>query len=283
MAAALFTTLLAVFLAAFVNRNGDDGDGLDGHIHTASLHTCNLVDHIEAFNDFAEHGVFAIQERCATHGLVGLTLTGTKYLAHTAFIHIQGLVVVHLALHDVELRATGGLLGVHLVALTGSGKNAFLVEVVALELGGDGVTRVEAAILVLTTLDHELVDDAMERRAVVPAFVHQLDEIVAMQRRVVIKLGFYGSHARLDDDDGFLFFGCLCLAGQADQNQSCDNQFLHISRDLKFKNSSKLSIVNFQLFIYNGISNFQPHLLAFVGVRTVDDQATGVIGCAIDT
>ena len=99
MAAAFLTA----FLASFFNRNGNDGDRLDGHIHAACLHSSNLVDNIQTFGHLAEHGVVAIEMRRTTHGLVGLTLSGREHLAHAAFKHVQSLVVVHLALHNVEL------------------------------------------------------------------------------------------------------------------------------------------------------------------------------------
>ena len=159
--------------------------------------------------------------RRATYGLVGLTLTGVEHLAHAALKHIQGPFVIHLALHNVKLRATGGLLGVHLVRFAGSSQSAFFVEVIVLDFGRDGISWVEATVGILSTLDHEVLDDTVERRSIVPSFVDQLDKVVAMLRRVVIKFGFNRTHVRLDDDDGFLFCCFLSLASQSDQNQSC--------------------------------------------------------------
>ena len=76
MAAALFTAFLAVFLAAFFNRNGNDSHRLNGHVHAAGLHGSNLVDNIQAFDHFTENGIVTIKMRRATNGLVGLTLFG---------------------------------------------------------------------------------------------------------------------------------------------------------------------------------------------------------------
>ena len=53
-------------------------------------------------------------------------------------------------------------MGVHLVALTRSAEGSFLVEVVVLDFGGDSITWVDTTVLVLSTLDHEVLDDAME-------------------------------------------------------------------------------------------------------------------------
>ena len=214
-------------VAIFLYRNGNDCDRFDGHISAAGLDGSNLVDHLKAFDNLAKHRVVTVQMRGATHSLVSLTLAGAEHLAHTALKHVQSAVVIHLALHDVELRATGSLLGIHLVRLASSSQGAFLVEVVVLELGRDPITWVEATVLVLSALDHEILDDAVERRAVVPAFVHQLDEVVTMLGRVVIQFGLNSAHAGLDDNDGFFLCSLLCLAGQTDQYQCCDNQFFH--------------------------------------------------------
>ena len=85
------------------NRDGDDGDRLDWDIIATCLHSGNLVDHIKAFYDFAKHRVFSIKVRCASYGLIGLALTGREHLAHAALKHVQSPVIIHLALHNLEL------------------------------------------------------------------------------------------------------------------------------------------------------------------------------------
>ena len=142
--ATAFAFILAIFTTTLLNGDGEDGDSLNGDITRGSLHGSDLVDNIETFCHFAEHGIVAVEMRRATNGLVSLTLTSREHLTHAAFKHIQGPLVVHLALYDIELRAAGGLLGVHLVGLAGSGQSAFLVEVVVLDFGGNGITRVKA-------------------------------------------------------------------------------------------------------------------------------------------
>ena len=76
MAAAFFTAFLAAFFATFFNRNGNDSHRLNWNIHCTRLHGCNLVDNIQAFNHFAEHGIVAIKMRRTSYGLVNLTLFG---------------------------------------------------------------------------------------------------------------------------------------------------------------------------------------------------------------
>ena len=165
--------------------------------------------------------------RGASHGLVGLTLACTEHFTHATFKHVQSAVIIHLALHNIELRTARSLLRVHLVSLARCSQCAFLVEVVVLDFGRDSITWVETTVFVLSTLNHKLFDDAMERRSIVPTLVHKFDEIVTVVRSVVIQFGFDGAHTGLDDYDRFFLCSFLCLAGQTDQYQSSDNQFFH--------------------------------------------------------
>ena len=99
------------------------------------------------------------------------------------------------------------------------------MEVVVAELGRDSVAGIHPTVGVLTALDHEVLDDAVEGRSVIPAFVHQLDEIVAVQRCVVVQLGFDGALRGLDDHDGFFL---LRLAAQSGENECHKDKLFHI-------------------------------------------------------
>ena len=160
--AAAFAFILAILSTTLIDGDGNNGDRFDRDIHSASLHSSNLIHHFKAFNDFTENSVVAIEMRGTTHGLVGLTLTSVEHLTHTAFKLIQSLVVIHLALHDIKLRSAGSLLGVHLVRLTSGTKGTFLVEMVVLDFSRNSIAWVETTIGILTTLDHEVLDDAVE-------------------------------------------------------------------------------------------------------------------------
>ena len=95
--------MTAAFLSAFLNGNFIDGHGFHGDIHITGLHSCDLIDDVESFDDFAKDGVVAVKMGSAAHGLVSLTLCGAEDLAQTFFINLEFLVVEDLSLDDVEL------------------------------------------------------------------------------------------------------------------------------------------------------------------------------------
>ena len=89
----------------------------------------DLVDDGHAADDFAEDGVFAVEEGGAAVGGVGLDLFGGEGLAEAHGEHVELVVVIDGAVNDVELASGGGLLGVDVVAHAGCGHGAALVDV----------------------------------------------------------------------------------------------------------------------------------------------------------
>ena len=124
---------------------------------------------------------------------------------------------VDLASDDVELATTGTLLGIDLVALTGSSEGSLLVYQRLVELGRDGVVGASGTEMCcgrsstrigIATLNHKVLDDTVEESAVVIALTGQLEEIITMKGGLVIKTNGDVTEGGLDQDFGHgLFFG----------------------------------------------------------------------------
>ena len=75
------TFLVIAFFCTFFDSDFGDGHRLYRDIHVTGLDGSDLIDDIEAFDDFSKHGVVAVEMRSATHGLIGLALRGIEDLA----------------------------------------------------------------------------------------------------------------------------------------------------------------------------------------------------------
>lgn len=155
--------MAAAFISAFLDSDGFDSHRFNGNIHVTRLDGGDFVDDVKTFEDFSEHGVVIIEMRSSTDGHISLALFGAKDLTQAVLVEIQGLLVEDLTLDDIELAAAGGFLGIDSVALTCSAKGSFLVEMILGEFSGDGIADIFASVGILAALDHELVDDTVER------------------------------------------------------------------------------------------------------------------------
>ena len=104
--------------------------------------------------------------------------------------------VIRLSPYNVELAATAPALRIHLVALTCCSKCSALVDELRKNLCRDGVVRTarpEHAVgrrtlgVGITALYHEILDDTVEKRAVVIALLYEFDEIVAVKGCLVVE------------------------------------------------------------------------------------------------
>ena len=102
---------------------------------------------------------------------------------------------IDLSPDDVELRPAAPSLGVHLVALPGSSQRTALMQQVVLDFrlnGVIGTTRPQHLAgrstlgVGVATLNHKVLDDPVEQRPVIIALLCQFQEIVPMQRGLVV-------------------------------------------------------------------------------------------------
>ena len=141
-------------------------------------------------------------------------------------LHIQqGLIVIDLTGDDVELTSRRFLLGIYIIPLAGGGQGSALVEILGIdELGRKGITHVAPAqclslgrvlTLRVSRLDHEVLDDPVEQRTIVWAFLGQLNEVVPMFRCLVVEFHHDVSRGGLDFQSCFHFsLVCSRLTGR---------------------------------------------------------------------
>ena len=116
---------------------------------------------------------------------------------HLLFKLLQFLLLVHLAPHDVELTSAALALGVHVVAQARSTQGTALVEEGGeLNLCGERVSRTARAehlssgrtnAVGVAALNHKVLNDAVEERAVERAFLDQFDKVIAVEGSLVVQ------------------------------------------------------------------------------------------------
>ena len=150
----------------------------------------------------------------------------TAVLDHEVVENVLQLLLSHLALElgelagtvdiasdDVELATAGTLLGIDLVALTGSSEGSLLMYQRLVELGRDGVVGASGTEMCsgrsstrigIATLNHKVLDDTVEESAVVIALTGQLEEIITMKGGLVIETNGDVTEGGLDQDFGHI-------------------------------------------------------------------------------
>ena len=113
----------------------------------------------------------------------------------------QFLWLIHLAPHDIELASAACLFGVHLVALAGCTEHSTLVKELWIDyFSGNVVARTACTkrlagrctlALGITSLYHEIADNAVEERTIIVALGGQMQEVVAMKRCLVVEANHY--------------------------------------------------------------------------------------------
>jgi len=185
----------------------EDADIIYGTVVVVGEDLLDALQHVETFGDFAKDGVLAVQMGSAT----GLAIEVLQLGRHrdTMLGHGVEALAYRLQLgrgeggapHDVELATTGATLGIDIVALTGHSQRTTTmrmqqVAVAVEELCLNGIAhlavaqrgpRLCVATVGVATLNHEILDDTMEEQRVVEMFVGQAQEVVAMQRGVVVE------------------------------------------------------------------------------------------------
>lgn len=132
----------------FVDQDGlGDDDGFQGFVAAIFRTAGDFIDDVHAFKDFAKGGILAIQEQ-----IVGVA---DEELA-------AGGIRMHAAGHgnDAAFMAEG------------------IIESIAAEFAFDGIARSTGADAIgVAALDHEALDDAVERQAIIKAFRDEICEV----------------------------------------------------------------------------------------------------------
>lgn len=210
-----------------------DADVLDGAIVGVGFGGLDAADDVETFNYFAEYGVGTVE--VGSSGIVAIVFAESRVesvLAIGAFLDAA----IHLvekrvgfegaAPNDVELGGGTHVLGIDVVAFASGGESATLVVEGGVEyLGGDefffGFVADEGAwggVLAsgVAALDHEVFDDAMEEERVEITRFGLADEVVAMERSLVVEfendVALGGGEGDLGARLGFLGGGLLVVA-----------------------------------------------------------------------
>lgn len=181
--------------------NGKDALVGKGTVAGIAFHELEVVEHVEAFGDLAEHGVGAVEVGCPAPGAVNLAHGRGEAHERVGLLVEALLQAVELVIgeglsgDDVELPGRRGTLRVDGIVLAGHGESPGLVEVSGeTYFGRNGVRLGRIAESHsgqcmarggVTRLDHEGRNDAVEEQAVVVVGTHMAEEVVAMQRRVV--------------------------------------------------------------------------------------------------
>ena len=172
-------------LNCFFYRDGFDNHVVVGAVHAVGLYTGDFVEHIEAFVELAEYGV-------------------TVSRARAALFVVQEVDVV--AVDDEELAADGVRHGCLCPA-----ECAAHVGEAAVVLVADGGTRTLGCVATgvvfageVATLDHEVLDDAVERCAIVLALLCKFNEVCCtFADDFFEKTELHRAVVGLHDGDGF--------------------------------------------------------------------------------
>src|SRR5690606_39097691 len=99
------------------------------------LNGSDLVDHIKSFHHFTKDGVFIVELRSTTYGLISLDVL-VRILDIALLSHVvQHGFILWSPLNNIKLRAGRLFLRIHLIALSCCGQGTF--EMIVLDLRGD--------------------------------------------------------------------------------------------------------------------------------------------------
>ena len=199
----------------------------DGHFHfhirnraigRATFDSGNLIDDIKALDDLTKDRIVTIEMRRTTDGGIGINLLLCQCTAHLTSHHLESVSRPHIALNNIELARRGSLGRVHLIGLTSGSQRTFFMDKARDKFGRNGITkstvakhltRFGIAGIRVTTLNHELIDNAMEQEVVIETLFYQLYKIVAMFWSLIIELDGHISVGSLNQNVVFLFRGSV--------------------------------------------------------------------------
>ena len=180
-----FSTLPTVYFLSLFDRDGFDNHVVVRAVHTVGIDTGDFVEHFETFIELAEYRV-------------------TVSRARTALFVVEEVDVV--AVNDEELAADrvrhGSLCPAESAADVGETAVVLVADGGTRTLGGVATGAVSTG--KVATLDHEVLDDAVERSAVVLALFCKFNEVCCtFADDFFEKAEFHGAMVGFHDGDGF--------------------------------------------------------------------------------
>jgi hypothetical protein len=199
-----------LLLLRCIASHGLDDDILQRAIVVIGIYPLDLIDRPPAVKEPAEDGIGAIQVwSSALEHILLLLLIGVLPATSLSLL-LEVILGEVLARDDVELTAGGAHLRIDIIGLTCSSHCPTYMDI---ELGvklprqsglGRVLRELELAIkasgLEVPRLYHEVLDDPMELYPHIGALIDETQEVVPMDRGLVIELYDEGAFARLDKD-----------------------------------------------------------------------------------
>ena len=168
-----------------LNRDAFDNHVIVRTVHAVGIDACDFVEHFETFVELSENGVAVSRARAA------LVVVQEMHVVAVDDEELAADAVRHGGLCPAEGAADVGEAAVVLVA-DGGTRSLCCVTAGAVSAGE------------VSALDHEVLDDAVERGAVVFALLGKIDEVRgAFTDEFFEKTEFHGAVVRFHDGDGF--------------------------------------------------------------------------------
>ena len=217
------------FLSLTDHGGAKDADIVDGTVVVVADVTLDAVGDVHTFGDLAKDGVGAVEMGRAA-----------------------------LAGDDVELAGAGEVAGVHVVALTGSSHRAVAMAQGGHDLGLELVgqialaeqrSRLSMAAVRVARLDHEAGYDAVEQQGVVEVALDELQEVVAVARRLVVEGDADVAFGGLEEHFCTCRLGCVLgrqsvvLRLQRQKGRQAEEDGRQVSHSFFYTLSAKVGII----------------------------------------
>ena len=196
-------TLVSVRLIVVSDGGAENTDVLEGTVVGVGGRLLDAVDDIKAFRDFAKDGILSVEMGRAADGLIHLDHLWRQF--HTALggrvkflLDLRDLLILeNLSPDDIELTGRRPPFRIHFVALPGHRHDTTTMEDLRQpELCLCGIVEIARTqqlswfgmlAVGIATLNHKVLDNAMDEQRVIDAHLCDLQEVVACLWRLVIK------------------------------------------------------------------------------------------------